>query len=68
VEKGVLTEAEGRALLNEMQVEAMKNKSAGVKAKSDITKEQDHKETKTAAADMPKWAQKIKLKGDCRLR
>ena len=68
VEKGVLTEDEGRALLKEMQVEALKNISAGEKAKSDITKERNHKEAKTAAVEVPKWAQKIKLKGDFRLR
>lgn len=68
VEKGVLTEAEGRALLKEMQSEAVKLKSTVEQTESDTPKKKDQKEAKTASVDMPKWVQKIKLKGDFRLR
>ena len=63
VEKGILTKAEGRQLLKEMQSEAEKLKSTADQTGSDTTKKSDPKEAKTAAVDIPKWVQKIKLKG-----
>ena len=63
VEKGILTKAEGRQLLKEMQSEAVKLKSTAEQTKSGTTKKSDPKEAKTATVDIPKWVQKIKLKG-----
>ena len=68
VEKGILTKAEGRQLLKEMQSEAEKLKSTADQTGSDTTKKSDPKEAKTAAVDIPKWVQKIKFKGDFRFR
>ncbi|MBW1787176.1 MAG: putative porin [Deltaproteobacteria bacterium] len=68
VEKGILTQDEAKALLKEMQNEAVRQKSTVKQVASDTAREVAQKEAKVAAAEVPNWVKKIKVKGDLRLR
>ncbi len=72
VEKGILSEPEAKQLMKEMQKERVKQKATVKEVATEAAKETAKKtakeETKTAMLKLPKWVQKIKFKGDFRLR
>lgn len=72
VEKGILSRADAKQLMKEMQKERVKQKATvkdvATEAAKETAKKTAKEETKTAMLKLPKWVQKIKLKGDFRLR
>ncbi|MBL7203090.1 MAG: putative porin [Desulfobacteraceae bacterium] len=72
VEKGILSEPEAKQLLEEIQKERVKQKDTVKEVATEAAKETAKKtakeETKTAWSKIPKWVQRIKFKGDFRLR
>jgi polyhydroxyalkanoate synthesis regulator phasin len=64
VEKGILSQSEAAALLQDMQKEGMRQQAEVKQVAAEAAKE----ETKKTSVKLPEWVDKIKLKGDLRLR
>ena len=64
VEKGILSQPEATHLLMDMQKEGAREKNVAKEIATEAAKE----ETKTSMVQIPKWVDKIKLKGDLRFR
>ena len=64
VEKGILSHSEATQLLNEMQKEGVKQEVVIKETATEAAKQ----EVKTSMVNLPKWAEKIDLYGDLRLR
>lgn len=64
VEKGIITQAEAQEIIDEIQKEAVKEE-AGVK---ETKQEAPKRTTEDRAIKVPKWVEKMDLKGDLRLR
>lgn len=68
VEKGILSEPEAKQILGEIQKEKVKQKATVKEIATEAAKETAKKETETAWSKIPKWVERIKFKGDFRLR
>lgn len=72
VEKGILTHPEAGKLLKEMQEEGNRQEATVREVATEVARETATKtakeEAKSNLAKLPKWVDKIKLKGDFRLR
>lgn len=64
VDKGILTQTEASALLQEMQKEGARQQAEVKQVAAEAAKEQ----VKTASMKLPAWVEKVKFKGDLRLR
>lgn len=64
VQKGILTKQDAEEILKEVKEQARQERTAVVQE----TKEALKKESPQLFADIPEWVQKMKLKGDLRLR
>ena len=64
VEKGILSQSEATHLLMDMQKEEAREKNLVKEIATETAKE----ESKTTMVQIPKWVDKIKLKGDLRFR
>lgn len=71
VEKGVLSQEDARQLLNEMQDEGARQEQTVKEVATEAAQEAAKKTVKAEAqnwAKVPKWVERIKFKGDFRLR
>ncbi len=76
VEKGILNHKDATDILKEIQKEGIRQEKAvkdvaqeaAKEAAKETAKEVAQKETKKASLEIPKWVNKIKVKGDFRLR
>jgi len=71
VEKGLLTKEEATQLLNEMQKEGARQETTVKKTAEKVANETAKKAVKKESetwAKIPKWVEKIQIKGDFRLR
>jgi polyhydroxyalkanoate synthesis regulator phasin len=76
VEKGILSEPEAKQILEEIQKEKVKQKAtvkeiateAAKETAKETAKKTAKEKTETVWSKVPKWVQRIKFKGDFRLR
>ncbi len=64
VDKGILTQGEAGALLQEMQKEDVRQQAEVKQVAAEAAKEQ----VKSSSVKLPPWVEKVKFKGDLRLR
>ncbi len=68
VKKGIITQEEAKQVLESIQGELAREKDTVKEVAAETAKEVAGKEIKGGAIEIPKWVQKLDVKGDLRLR